>query len=280
MNKNLRLKIEDSITLKQLSENLLLVCLASLNEKINYTNKASTHYLEKQRDTIAKAALQNGMSKDLLIEKINCISQIDYPTLKQIQKIVALIENHHYSFVSGFIPDKMIHYKTAEELHADLQRKPKIRKQNQDDEALYKLCDYIGQNIIHTQLTDDMIEKIKSIKTSQYSYEIILTAFKWYESTIKKSMNNHTEFENTYDKFCYLIGIIKKKLPDTIEKLERNKQKEFELWEYNASAILSGDATLEELIALMCDDSRSIHYQQHDFVRNELNQALERLKNK
>lgn len=107
MNRNLNLKIKESIETKQLSENLLLLCLACLHEKITYSERIEAR-LEKQRGIIAKAALENGIDRKEISQKIVAIPQKDYPTFKQITAISDIIESNDYTFISGLIPQKGI----------------------------------------------------------------------------------------------------------------------------------------------------------------------------
>lgn len=137
MNRNLNLKIRESIKTKQLSENLLLLCLACLHEKITYSERIETR-LEKQRDIIAKTALEHGIDRKEISQKIVAISKKDYPTFKQITAVSDTIESGDYIFISGCIPTKgHIHFKTDGELKTDLERKPAKKKVNTDSENFF-----------------------------------------------------------------------------------------------------------------------------------------------
>lgn len=136
MNKNLNLKIKESIETKQLSENLLLLCLAHLNESIEYSPLIVKRYIE-QRVIIAKAALKHGITKESIKENIHTISKEDYPTFKSITKVADIIEKGNYTFVSDLIPTKgHIHFKSDDELKADLERKPVKKKVDIDSKEL------------------------------------------------------------------------------------------------------------------------------------------------
>lgn len=95
MNRNLRLKIEESIATRQISENLCLLCLACLNDKITYSKQTLVE-LEKQRNIIAAVVLKNGISKETLLEKMRTVSRKDYPTFRTILVIAQIIENNDY----------------------------------------------------------------------------------------------------------------------------------------------------------------------------------------
>ena len=83
MNQNLRLRIEESINSKIISPNLLFISLACLNEKIVYSPLVH-HNLEKQRNIIAKTALNNGILKENIALKIKTIT-------KKIDKIKLMV---------------------------------------------------------------------------------------------------------------------------------------------------------------------------------------------
>lgn len=127
MNKNLNDKIKGLITNKEITPNLCLLCLANLNDKINYANRDYS-YLEPQRNEIAKVLLNNGMDKEVMTEKIMTIHKECYPTLKgQIKPVYDMIISETYSIVDEQIPEHYIKYKNEQE-YEDYMNKPVVYK--------------------------------------------------------------------------------------------------------------------------------------------------------
>jgi len=233
MNRNLRLKIKESIETKQLSENLLLLCLACLNEKITYSEQIETRF-ERQRNTIAKAALKHGVTKKDISEKIVTISKKDYPTFKNIATISEIIESGNYAFVSGLIPTKgHIHFKSDEELKTDLARKSVKKKANTDSEGFYELCEYVEKQIMYDSLTEDMRKLLQKLKTKTYDYLIILQTFKCYHADIEKVIQRNKPFEAPYSKCQYICGIVKKKLSEMAYRLQQQQKADEKLMRLN-----------------------------------------------
>ena len=116
------------------------------------------------------------------------------------------------------------------------------------------------------------------IRQIQASNDIILQTLKWHKNDINKALCDK-QFNNTYDKFSYIIGILKKKIPDTIASIEKQQKEEQELFDDNAKVIIEGDSTLEEMIKILCDKyPNSAYYGMYDYVKEELTQAIERVK--
>ncbi|MGY3666083.1 hypothetical protein [Roseburia sp. 1XD42-69] len=224
MNRNLNLKIKESIQTKQLSKNLLLLCLACLHEKITYSERIEAR-LEKQRDIIAKAALENGIDRKEISQKIVTIHQKDYPKFKQITAVSDIIESGCYAFISGLIPTKgHIHFKTDEELKIDLERKPVKKKIDADSEGFYELCEYVEKQIVYDSLTEDIKKLLQKLKTKTYDYSFILQTFKFYHTDIEKAVQKNKPFESAYSKCQYVCGIIKKKLPEMDDRLQQQEK--------------------------------------------------------
>lgn len=90
-------------------------------------------------------------------------------------------------------------------------------------------------------------------------------------------------------KFKFLCGIVKNKLPDMVKSIraeqaereaknEREKHKNDPFWNDNARVIIDGYETLENMIALQCRED-SVYSGQHDYVREQLLLAIERVTN-
>lgn len=245
MNRNLNLKIKESIQTKQLSKNLLLLCLACLHEKITYSERIEAR-LEKQRDIIAKAALENGIDRKEISQKIVTITQKDYPTFKQITAVSDIIESNDYTFISGLIPTKgHIHFKTDKELKTDLERKPAKKKVNTDSEGFYELCDYVEKQIMYDSLTEDIKKLLKNLKSKTYDYPFILKIFKCYQSDIEKGIQKNKPFKFAYNKCQYVCGIVKKKLPEMVYRMEQQRKADEQLMNIDFSNLYSARASYQ-----------------------------------
>lgn len=227
MNIHLRTKIDESIETRQLSENLFLLCLACLNEKIMYS-KSKQVELEKERRIIAQNALMHGIKKEDVACKIKTISPQDYPSFKKIKVISNICESNDYVYASGFIPDRMIHYKTDEEIQADSFRKPEVKKRDVIEDELNALITYVEKDIMHESLSVNMVKQIKSLKTDIYTYAVILKTFQWFkEDIVKGTWQQH--FNSAYHKFKYILKIVENKLPDAVKKVKNLERIEKEI---------------------------------------------------
>lgn len=245
MNRNLNLKIKESIETKQLSENLLLLCLACLHEKITYSERIDIR-LEKQRDIIAKVALENSINRKDISQKIIAICQKDYPTFKNITEIARIIESGDYTFVSDLIPTKgHIHFKTEEEMKADLERKPCKKKTDINSEGFYELCEYVEKEIMYDSLTEDMEKLLKDLKAKTYDYPFILQTFKCYHTDIEKGIQRNKPFKSAYYKCQYICGIIKKKLLEMEDRLQQQEKTDERLMNMDLSNLYSVGASYQ-----------------------------------
>lgn len=237
MNRNLNLKIKESIETKQLSENLLLLCLACLHEKITYSERIDIR-LEKQRDIIAKVALENGINRKDISQKIIAIRQKDYPTFKNITEIARIIESGDYTFVSDLIPTKgHIHFKTEEEMKADLERKPCKKKTDINSEGFYELCEYVEKEIMYDSLTEEMKKLLKKLRIKTYDYPFIMQTFRCYHAEIEKGIQKNKPFESAYNKCQYVCGIVKKKLPEMDYRIRQQKKADEKLMNMDFSKL-------------------------------------------
>lgn len=223
MNRNLRLKIEDAISSNTWSANLLYLCLAALQEKITYTPISTTHY-EQQRNILAKYAVANGIDKAVLVEKMKTISKDDYPTLKTITKIVDLIQNGYGFFVDDFIPNRMIHYKSDAQIAEDAKRKPAIKKRDIENEQFSELIQLVRKEYNNNlPLNSHQNSKLQKMKTSVYTFEVILKTFNDYSKDIQQSLWGKS-FKSGNDRFDYICAIVENHLNDTVSEIERRAE--------------------------------------------------------
>lgn len=228
MNKNLNDKIKESIELEIISENLCFLCLARLHDKITNSPNYEYHY-EEQRKIIGSVAIDNGIEKSVISQKIVSIAKEDYPTYKSISKIVEIIKSGYYTFVPDFIPEKgMIHYKSDEQIKKDKARQPVPKKKDTDEQEFTMLCDWLNSKecgLFYAKLSNSELKKLRKLKTKEYSYEVILKCFQWNLREINKSLSNIT-FESYDNRFSYIITIVKNKLSNTIYKIKQDKEAE------------------------------------------------------
>lgn len=276
MNRNLRLKIEESIVTRQISENLCFLCLACLNDKITYSKQTLVE-LEKQRNIIAAVILKNGISKETLLEKMRTVSRKDYPTFRMIVVIAQIIENNDYSFVQGFIPDRMIHYKDNGELAEDKRRIiPEKQVVVFESEEFMELCNWIEEYLDIT-VTDAVKKKLKSLERSS-EFSVILQCCLWNKKVIIEAIRKKAPFDSEYAKFTYFCGIVKNYISKTEEDMERSRKQDEQLWLDNAQAILRGDETLESMLYLQCEKyPESEFYGKTEYVREKLQRTFEKL---
>lgn len=276
MNRNLRLKIEESIETRTVSENLCFLCLACLNDKITYS-KQKLIELENQRRIIAAIAINNGVDKKVLQDNILKISKNDYPTFKTITAVSKLIKNNDLSFVSGFIPDRMIHYKSDNELLEDAKRIiPEKQASIPEAEEYIQLCDWIKKYLDIT-ITDTIEKTLISFGESR-KCKVVFQCCLWNQKSIIDSVRRKIPFESEYAKFKYFLGIVKNHISQTEENMEKQKKQDEQFWIDNAQVIINGDETLESMIFLQCKDTDSVYYGKHEYVREELEKAIEKLK--
>lgn len=225
MNKNLNDKIKESIETRQLSENLFFISIACLNEKIKKSRIATPSY-EKQREIIARAALDNGIDKSTISEMKDTISKSDYPTFKQITAITEIIEDGDYTFVSGFIPTKgHIHFKTEEEIQEYRKSVPAKKHKDILAEEFKELCDYLENDILNCSLTDSEKKSLQNIRTKEYSYSFMLDTVKMYRGEITRNIQSRT-FQSIHTKWCYVVEIIKSRLPEMARNIKNAEKAE------------------------------------------------------
>lgn len=221
MNRNLRLKINESLESRILSKALLMLCMACLHEKITFS-ESTLSVLERKRNIIANTAIANSITKEEIKQRLPKIAPQDYPTLKVIEKVVDICNSGDYTYNENFIPEKMLHMKLEEELNADKLRIPPKKKRDIVQEELLELIRYIEKEIIYMRLTDNMIHLLKELHCNEYPYSVIMQTFQWYRKEIMDGIRK--DFSSTYGKFKYMLGIVKNKLPDTKQKLAQNQR--------------------------------------------------------
>ena len=174
-------------------------------------------------------------------------------------------------------------YKTDAELQ-DTNSQPVIQR-NQDsiesEQQFNEICEIIKINY-GIDITTDMQAKLRQIKESN---DIILKTIKQNTNDIYKAISGK-RFDNNYEKLCYILGVINRKIPDTIAQIEKDQKFRNWLFDENAKAVLqyieeSGESfeiALEQSILNQCDRPDEKRNGSYDYVRKELLEAIERVK--
>lgn len=276
----IRRLFDEALNSNIISDNMLLMALSALNNEINYNDKLNNKKVANYtayRNQLAKVAIDNDISKEQITAVMRTLSPERYPSESQILKLIAVTQGN-YQYKADYIRNGDMKYRTAKELQDAKQRSVIKRNQNniEQEQQFNEICDTILNSFHISPIAANMQAKIRQIQSSN---DIVLQALKWHKNDINKALCDK-QFNNSYDKFSYVIGILKKKIPEVINKLERDKKEEQELFDDNAKAIIDGDATLEETIEILCDKyPESVHYGKNDYVKDELTQAIERVKN-
>lgn len=314
MNRNMRLAIDSMIERRVISANLLFLCLARLNEII-MTRAANTTKQEQQRVIIAKAALSIGVDKETIRDKMQSIDQSCFPTDRKITEICEYIESGYCGIDDSAIADRWLKYKSAEQIEHDMQRQKAKRETQQTSRSTFdcsdpdfiELCDFLesvfmpgllNPEMLYIQesdryiLTAEMKQRLHTLKTDQYDFALILDCFKRYEYKIMSwYCDRVSDDASDFVKFKFLCGIVKNKLPDMVKSIraeqaereaknEREKHKNDDDWNKNAQPIVNGELSLDEAIYIQCEKyDTSVYYGQHDYVREQLLLAIERVKN-
>ena len=274
----IRRKFDEALQDRIVCDNMLLMSISALNYEIQYNSQISdktvTGYI-KFRSQLAKCAITHGVTKNKITKTMQLLSSERYPSYNQILKLINLLNENSYEYIADYIPDSDMKYKTDTELQ-DTNSQPVIqRNQNsiESEQQFNEICEIIKINY-GIDITTDMQAKLRQIKESN---DIILQALQWHLDDIHK-ITSGKHFKNSYEKFCYIVGVIKKNIPDTVMRLENDKKRKIDFWNGNASVIVCGDMTLDEMVSLQCDDDKYANYGKHDYVRKELLEAIERVK--
>lgn len=275
----IRRRFDEALQNNILSDNMLLMAVSALNNEICFNNKLSNKQVavyQEYRNIIAKTAINNGISKSKLTATIQTLSPERYPSIQQITQLITLINNNSYNYQADYIPDTDMKYKTNTEVQEQQQA---IIKRNQaqieHEKQFNEINDLISKQFNINPITADMQSKIRGLTAEN---DVIIQAIKWYSSDIHKAISGK-QFESSFDKFSYIIGIIKKKIPDTLTKIKRDKEYKIAFWNGNALSISDGYETLESMIEIQCDKyPDSGYYGMNDYVREQLLQAIERIK--
>ena len=275
----IRRKFDEALQDRIVCDNMLLMSISALNYEICFNDKLTNKQVavyQQYRSTIAKTAIDNGIAKSRITEVMQTLSPERYPSPQQITQLITLIQNRSYNYKADYIPDSDMKYKTATEIQDQQQAVIKRNQAQIEHEKQFNvICDYISKQFNISPITADMQAKLNEITVSN---DIVLQALKWYTDEIQRAISGK-QFSNSFDRFSYILGVIKKKIPDTTTRIEREKERQEAFWNGNATAIIDGDETLESMIEIQCDKyPDSGYYGMHDYVREQLIQAIERVK--
>ena len=282
----IRRKFDEALQDRIVCDNMLLMSISALNYEIQYNSQISdktvTGYI-KFRSQIAKCAITHGVTKNKIQKTMQLLSSERYPSYNQILKLINLLNENSYEYIADYIPDSDMKYKTDTELQ-DTNSQPVIqRNQNsiESEQQFNEICKIISGNYDIT-ITADMQTKIRTIKESN---DIILKTIKQNTNDIYKAISGK-RFDNNYEKLCYILGVINRKIPDTIAQIEKDQKFRNWLFDENAKAVLqyiekSGESfeiALEQSILNQCDRPDEKRNGSYDYVRKELLEAIERVK--
>ena len=219
---------DEALNSNIISANMLLMAVSALNNEICFNAKLNDKQVavyQSYRSTIAKTAIDNGISKDRITEVMQTLSPERYPSPQQITQLITLINNRSYSYQTEYIPDSDMKFKTATESQEQQQT---VIKRNQaqieHEQQFNEICDCISQQFNISPITADMQKKIRGITADS---DVILTVLQWYKADIYRALQDK-DFHSQFDKLTYIVGIIKKKAPETKGKIEYRKRKEEE----------------------------------------------------
>lgn len=282
----IRRKFDEALQDRIVCDNMLLMSISALNYEIQYNSQISDKtvrgYIEF-RSQLAKCAITHGVTKNKITKTMQLLSSERYPSYNQILKLINLLNKNSYEYIADYISDSDMKYKTDTELQ-DTNSQPVIqRNQNsiESEQQFNEICEIISGNYDIT-ITADMQTKIRTIKESN---DIILKTIKQNTNDIYKAISGK-RFDNNYEKLCYILGVIKRKIPDTIAQIEKDQKFRNWLFDENAKAVLqyiekSGESfeiALEQSILNQCDRPDEKRNGSYDYVRKELLEAIERVK--
>ena len=282
----IRRKFDEALQNGIISDNMLLMAVSALNNEICFNDKLTNKQVavyQQYRSTIAKTAIDNGIAKSRITEVMQTLSPERYPSPQQITQLITLIQNRSYNYKADYIPDSDMKYKTATEIQDQQQAVIKRNQAQIEHEKQFNvICDYISKQFNISPITADMQAKLNEITVSN---DIVLQALKWYTDEIQRAISGK-QFSNSFDRFSYILGVIKKKIPDTIAQIEKDQKFRNWLFDENAKAVLqyiekSGESfeiALEQSILNQCDRPDEKRNGSYDYVRKELLEAIERVK--
>lgn len=254
MDKNLNDEIKALIAKHEITPNLGFLCLANLNEKIEYSNRSYSHLIP-QRERIAKVLIENGVEKKLITEKINTIHKNCYPTLNgQIKAVYEMIVDGDFVFIAEQITEHYIKYKTKAEYEADMKRTSRNAKMGAEEKALLEIVAYIERTFLSgVRIAKGKEEKIKGLRNGdKYSYEMIFEILKMYTDEILTSISrNDVCMKGKYE---YVLGVVKNKLIEREDNLQRRNAE--------AEKRTLEDLDLEELENIQIDFKNEIPYEE------------------
>ena len=269
-NQALRLKIKKMIEDKQISCNLCYLCIAHLNEKINYANRDYSVLIPK-RNALAKILIENGIDKNTIIQNVKIIHQKnESPTLKQVNAVCDIALSDDYTFIDEMIPNEFIIYKTEKEIEIDSYRQTREAIIKEENKKIQEIVEYISQTFTYFTVEKINIEKIKKIKTKIYSYDFILYSIKANTSKLKEIIRN--EKIEDKGKFNYFIASVDNMLKENYKNFKQKEELENTNWRYNAYSVYLGEENLIECISKIC--SYESYVGKEEYVTYKLKKAL------
>lgn len=242
--KRLRIGIEESAKQGIVCGNVLICCIASLNDYINLSKQNQVVYSQR-RNYLAKQAKELlHMDVKEIQDKIYRLSPECYPSLVATGRICDMIVDKSMEKVidNSFVTDKLMRYLSIEEAKAFHSRK----EHNQDkaeqrlesfitnDEDFIGICNIFKKDF-GIDLTVKMQKEISALMCNEYDFSVILKTLQFNKSEICSSTCKK-EFDSTYGKFKYLLTIIESRLADVLECIQQQKKADERLMNMDLSS--------------------------------------------
>lgn len=211
MNKNLRTKINEMIQQNILTDNLCMLCIARLLDKLQKGGNPKPY--KYQLKLITRLLInKSNLDKSSLVEKVKTISSRDFPTYEVVNKIVCAIEDETYKYSDELISDKWILY---------------ISKKENSNEQLNKaipLCNKINDTFFNGILnyTTQMKKDVIALGCDD---ETIKKTIDFNKSIIQNGIASN-KITNVTLKWKYIMTAVENRLNETKQILKQTKQNE------------------------------------------------------
>lgn len=230
--KRLRIGIEESAKQGIVCGNVLICCIASLNDYINRSKQNQVVYSQR-RNYLAKQAKELlHMDVKEIQDKIYRLSPECYPSLKATGRICDMFANKSMEKVidNSFVTDKLMRYLSVEEakrFHNSKeynQDKPEQRLESfiTNDKDFREICNIFKKDF-DIDLTVKMQKEISALMCNKYDFSVILKTLQFNRLEIYNSICGK-QFDSTYSKFRYLLTIIESRLADALERIQQQEK--------------------------------------------------------
>ena len=167
--KKLRIGIEESAEQGIVCGNVLICCIASLNDYINRSEQKQAAYSQRRAYLAKQAKDLLRMDVGYIRDKIYRLSPECYPSLKATGRVCDMLADsgREKAIDNSFVPDKLMRYLSDEDAKKFHNRKGNPTKRESkpesfiiNDENFIGVCDLIKKEFF-IDLTDKMQKEIK-----------------------------------------------------------------------------------------------------------------------